>query len=129
LPDAVTYGATACGVLAAFVLTPDQPLLSAAFAVLRALIAASALLGLRTIHQRLRGIEGLGLGDVKLAAAIGAWLPLDHIPFCFALAASAALASVAFRASRSNFKTLRVPFGAYLCPALWLVFFVSALPA
>jgi leader peptidase (prepilin peptidase)/N-methyltransferase len=129
LPDTVTYGAAACGIVAAFCLAPAEPWLSAALAALRAIGAAFVLLALRAIHQRLRGVEGLGLGDIKLAAAIGAWLSLDRIPFCFALAASAALASVAFRASRSDIKTMRVPFGAYLCPALWLVFFVSALPA
>ena len=129
LPDIVTCGATLGGVLAAFFLTPEDPWRGVGFAILRALGAALALLALRGVHLRLRGVEGLGLGDVKLAAAIGAWLPLDRIPLCFALAASAALASVAVRASRSDVKTMRVPFGAYLCPALWLLYFAGALSA
>ena len=81
-------------------------------------------------YARLRGREGLGLGDVKLAAAIGAWLPLDAIPLCFALAANAALALVLFAPLRGRplEATARLPFGAFLCPALWLVFYASALP-
>jgi hypothetical protein len=38
----------------------------------------------------------LGLGDVKLGAAIGAWLPLEAIPWCFGLATSGALLAVMF---------------------------------
>jgi len=129
LPDLVTFGATLAGFAAAFFLTPEYPWRSAGFAVLKALGAALALIVLRRAHQRLRGVEGLGLGDVKLAAAIGAWLPLGLVPLCFALASSAALASIAFRAPGSDLRTLRVPFGAYLCPALWLLYFVSALSA
>ena len=129
LPDAVTLGGTACGIAAAFFLTPEDPWMAMGLAGSRAFIVALTLFALREIHRRVRGVEGLGLGDVKLAAAIGAWLTLDLAPLCFALAAIAALASVALRARRFKIETVRVPFGAFLCPALWLVFFVSALPS
>jgi len=128
LPDAVTLGATASGLAAAFFLTRHDPWTGLGVAALRATGAAFALFALRDIHQRLRGVEGLGLGDVKLAAAIGAWLPLEFISLCFTLAATAALASVALHAFRHKVWDVKAPFGAFLCPALWLVFFVSALP-
>jgi prepilin signal peptidase PulO-like enzyme (type II secretory pathway) len=78
---------------------------------------------------RLRYREGLGFGDVKLAAAVGAWLPLESIPLCFALATCAALVAVMLRRLRGESidATAKLPFGAFLCPALWLVFYASQL--
>ncbi|WP_159289042.1 prepilin peptidase [Methylosinus sporium] len=96
-----------------------------------ALCVAGAFELVRRIFARLRGIDGLGLGDVKLAAAIGAWLPLEFAPLCIILAAGAALVAVGLarlRGVRVDAET-RLPFGAYLCPALWLAYFVSALSA
>jgi leader peptidase (prepilin peptidase)/N-methyltransferase len=83
----------------------------------------------RRCYARIRGREGLGFGDVKLAAAVGAWLSLDAIPLCFGLAAGAALVAVmiAHLRGRSIERTTKIPFGAFLCPALWLVFYASAL--
>ncbi len=127
LPDTVTLGAAVIGILAAAALDPLDPAWSAAAAALRGGGTAAALLLLRWGYRGLRQREGLGLGDVKLAAAIGAWLPLDAIPICFALAASAALILVLFAHLRGRpmQATTRLPFGAFLCPALWLVFYAG----
>ncbi|MBU3887030.1 prepilin peptidase [Methylosinus sporium] len=131
LPDHVTFGASLAGLAAAALLAAEDPL----FAVLEAAVGALCVAGVfelvRRIFARLRGIEGLGLGDVKLAAAIGAWLPLEFAPLCIILAAGAALVAVGLarlRGVRVDAET-RLPFGAYLCPALWLAYFVSALSA
>ena len=129
LPDAVTWSAIALGILAASALNPFEPWLSAGAAVARGTWTAAALALLRWGYAQIRGREGLGLGDVKLAAAVGAWLPLALIPFCFALATCAALVTVLFARLRgeSVAATAKLPFGAFLCPALWLVFYASEL--
>ena len=116
------------GILAAAMLDPSDPVWSAAAAALRAAGTASVLLLVRWGYARLRHREGLGLGDVKLAAAIGAWLPLEAIPICFALAASAALILVLFAHIRGRpmEAATKLPFGAFLCPALWLVFYANS---
>ena len=84
---------------------------------------------LRTSYAQIRRREGLGFGDVKLAAAVGAWLPLDVIPLCFALATSAALVSIMIAQWRGHTieRATRLPFGAFLCPSLWVMFYASAL--
>jgi leader peptidase (prepilin peptidase)/N-methyltransferase len=66
---------------------------------------------------------------VKLAAAVGAWLPAASIPLCFALATCSALMAVALARIRGESinATAKLPFGAFLCPALWLVFFAGEL--
>jgi leader peptidase (prepilin peptidase)/N-methyltransferase len=127
LPDLVTFGAVACGIVAAPLLDDVDPWSAAGEAVVRAACIAAVLALFRSFYAWLRQSEGLGLGDVKLAAAIGAWLPIDAIPLCFGLATSSALLAVmvARLRGRSVMRTTRIPFGAFLCPALWIVFFAD----
>lgn len=128
LPDAITFAALLCGLAAALVLEPLSPWHAVAGAAARAAGTAGVLAAVRLAYARLRDEEGIGFGDVKLAGAVGAWLPLEHIPWCFAIATGTALA-YAFAAHRRGARldrTSRVAFGAYLCPALWLVFYAGA---
>jgi leader peptidase (prepilin peptidase) / N-methyltransferase len=131
LPDVATLGAAACGVVAAAVLDPFDPWSAAGLALARAAGTAGALALVRWCYASVRGREGLGFGDVKLAMAVGAWLQLEAIPVCFGLAAAGALAAVTLMMrvrGQAIDATMKIPFGAFLCPALWLVFYASALP-
>ncbi len=71
----------------------------------------------------LRGIDGLGGGDVKLAAAMGAWLGPVGCAYAIAVAALSALVIEVtislIRHGRVD-PARRIPFGAYLCGAFWL---------
>jgi leader peptidase (prepilin peptidase) / N-methyltransferase len=129
LPDSVTWGGLVSGIIAAAALGPLDPWSSAGAAMMRAAGTAGALALLRISYARLRGREGLGFGDVKLAAAVGAWLPLASIPVCFALATCAALVTVlvAFVRGQRVDATAKLPLGAFLCPTLWLVFYADQL--
>ena len=53
---------------------------------------AAAFFGLWALYRRLRGREGIGLGDVKLAGVAGVWLDWPTIPVAVEIAALAALA-------------------------------------
>jgi leader peptidase (prepilin peptidase) / N-methyltransferase len=127
LPDAITLATFLCGMAAALVLEPLAPWHAMLHAAARAAGTAAALAALRFAYARLRGEEGLGLGDVKLAAGVGAWLPLESIPLCFALATGAALVHALLLRLRGREigRTTPLPFGAFLCPALWLVFYAG----
>ncbi len=129
LPDVVTWGAVSGGIIAAAALDPDDPWLAIAAAIARAAGTALALALLQWCYARLRTREGLGFGDVKLAAAVGAWLPLKTIPLCFGLASGGALVAVMLARLRGEMvdASTKVPFGAFLCPALWLLFYCGAL--
>jgi leader peptidase (prepilin peptidase) / N-methyltransferase len=128
LPDAITWGAVACGIVAASLLHPAAPWLTAGEAIARAACIAAALALFRSGYAWIRRSEGLGLGDVKLAAAIGAWLSVDAIPLCFGLATTSALLVVMFGYlnGQSVTRATRIPFGAFLCPSLWVVFYVES---
>jgi leader peptidase (prepilin peptidase)/N-methyltransferase len=71
------------------------------------------------IHLRLTGREGIGRGDMKLAAAIGAWVGLGNIPPLYVatltLGGVVALARTVLRFKGSTADTQ--PFGPYLAAA------------
>ena len=129
LPDLMTAGALLSGLLAAAIFDPVSAWFGVATATARAAGTALVLGLVRAAYARLRGREGLGLGDIKLAAALGAWLPVEAIPLCFALATAAALITVLLATLRGQRieRTTRVPLGAFLCPAVWLTYFASVL--
>jgi leader peptidase (prepilin peptidase) / N-methyltransferase len=129
LPNVITYGALIGGILAASFLDSTGSWTAAAESAARAGVVAGVLALFRSGYGWIRKAEGLGLGDVKLAAAIGAWLSLDTIPTCFLLATGGALVTVALArlSGQAVMSTTRIPFGAFLCPALWIVFFTDCL--
>ena len=105
------------------VASPDSAFEGALMALSRAALAAGLFLLVRIAYRRLRGREGLGLGDVKLAGAAGAWLSLQMLPISIEIAAITALAAYVFR-QRKRARVLRaagrIPFGAFFAPAIWL---------
>ena len=108
----------------------EEPAAGVALAFLRGALLACLFLLLRAIYARVRGREGIGLGDVKLAGMAGAWLDADLIPFAIAVAAFAALAAVGVRhwiLGRPMRTTSRVPFGFFFAPAIWLAWFAGVM--
>ena len=82
---------------------------------LRAALMFAAFFAFRAGYRRLRGIEGMGLGDVKLAAVAGVWLDWADLPIAVDIAALSALAValVSRLARRRLDPRAKLPFGAY----------------
>lgn len=81
-----------------------------------------------TVFERLTGQEGLGAGDVKLLAALGAWLgPLLLIPLVLLAALAGLVAGLAMRARGALREGRYVPFGPFLAGAAGVL--VAAGPA
>ena len=91
-----------------------------------ALLCGGALLLLREAFWRLRGLDALGLGDVKLAAACG--LLLGTAGFAGALLAASlaglAAAGLATLGGR-DMRRAKMPFGALLAPAAVVVWWAA----
>ena len=124
IPDAWVYGALAAGLAYGALMLPG-PLWSLAGplgALVSAVLCGGAFLIVREGFFRLRGIDGLGLGDVKLAAAGGAWLGTEAFAYAVLAAAAGAVAFVLLRAMRGAGWSVsqRIAFGAFLAPAIWL---------
>lgn len=98
--------------------------------LLSAAVASGAFLAIRIGYRALRGREGLGLGDVKLMAGIGAAVGWAMVPVVTLLAALLGLSVVAARAVQD--RTLpkgsqRLPLGTYLCAATAMLLLVVQL--
>jgi leader peptidase (prepilin peptidase)/N-methyltransferase len=131
IPDIANVAVFVLGLILAAVEDRGGGLLpTLADALLRSAATGGLLYGLRFIYGRRTGVEGLGLGDVKLAAAAGPWLLWPTLPFAIAVAAVAALAATGARAllARERLQWRQeLPFGAFLAPAIWMSFMIERL--
>ena len=80
------------------------------------------------LYSRVRGRDGLGLGDAKLFAASGAWLGLEGLPAVLLVACGAAIVALLVMAWRSQAlsATTRIPFGPFLAFGTWIVWLYGA---
>jgi leader peptidase (prepilin peptidase) / N-methyltransferase len=96
---------------------------------MRSLLSAGVLFALRELYRKLRHMEGLGLGDVKLAGASASWLSWSHIVFALLIAAASAIMVVLVRTMLTGGRIeagAAIPFGAFLAPAIWLAWVLQA---
>jgi leader peptidase (prepilin peptidase)/N-methyltransferase len=86
--------------------------------------AASGYVSLWLVYQIFKlvtGKEGMGFGDFKLFAALGAWLGWQSLPLIILLASLVgAVLGVAFILFFSHDKRVPIPFGPFLCVAGWI---------
>jgi leader peptidase (prepilin peptidase) / N-methyltransferase len=69
----------------------------------------------------LTGKEGMGYGDFKLLAALGAWLGWQMLPLIILLSAMVgALVGIAMIVIRRHDRNVPIPFGPYLAAAGWI---------
>jgi leader peptidase (prepilin peptidase) / N-methyltransferase len=122
IPNKLVLAALALGLLEASSLNADRVADDLLSSALRAVVLAALFLGFRIAYQRIRGREGLGLGDVKLAAVAGLWLSWMMAVIAIDIAAVSALATVLVGAARGRkiSAQTKVPFGLFFAPAIWL---------
>jgi len=98
---------------------------AAALAVAQGLIVFGALLLVREAYFRYRGFDGLGLGDVKLAAAGGVLLGVSGFAWALMVSSIIGLLIVCLYPGRGPLRAARLPFGALLAPVCWLVWVLA----
>lgn len=129
LPDALTLPLVGAGLLLA---AWGEPLLgfvpptSLAGAAMGAAGGYLALAGIAFAYRRLRGREGLGLGDAKLLAAAGAWLGAERLPLIVLAAALLGLGLAVLQRRELRAETA-LPFGPALALAFWGGFVLAVL--
>jgi prepilin signal peptidase PulO-like enzyme (type II secretory pathway) len=90
-------------------------------------MAAAFLWGIGRLFLAIRGIDGLGFGDVKLAGASAIWLTLAQQLIALQLATLLAIAALLVVDRRQPVTASHVlPFGAFLAPSAWLACLLSA---
>lgn len=121
LPDALTLPLAGAGLLLA---EPE----GLADCLAGAVAGWGAFQAIGWLYRRLRGKDGLGMGDAKLMAAAGAWVGWQGLPSVVVLAASLGLAWTAAEAvlrRRPLEAGARLPFGPFLCLGLWFTWSVG----
>jgi leader peptidase (prepilin peptidase)/N-methyltransferase len=76
------------------------------------------------LFKQITGKEGMGRGDFKLLAALGAWVGLNGVlPIILISSLVGAVVGSAWLAMRGRDRATPIPFGPYLAIAGWIVFF------
>ena len=92
-------------------------------AAIRAGCAAALFYLFRLAYRRWRGRDGMGLGDVKLAAVAGAWVDWRLLPYVIEAAALTGLALALAHARHKGAaprSDLKLPFAVGFAPAIFL---------
>lgn len=127
LPDLLTLGLVVLGLG----LSLADGIDAARPHILGVLLGYGSLASLAWVYRRMRGHNGLGMGDAKLLAAAGAWLSWAALPFVILIAALSCLVVVGTTAlmrrrsgEKRSMMSAYIPFGPYLAASffiLWLV--------
>jgi leader peptidase (prepilin peptidase)/N-methyltransferase len=113
LPDALTLPGIAVGVAASCFAPPGWQA-----SLIGAALGAAILLAVRWLWKRATGVDGMGLGDVKMLAMIGAFLGWQQIWLVlFAASLAGAITGVSIAAARRGSMKTRLPFGTFLAAA------------
>lgn len=119
IPDRLNLFLAAGGLLVSLLLPPVDLMTS-----LAGILAGGVGLWLfRWGYRRLRGREGIGLGDVKFLAAAGAWTGVEGLAPLLLAASMAALGYAGIRTLIGQPLKIgdRLPFGPFLCLGLLVV--------
>jgi leader peptidase (prepilin peptidase)/N-methyltransferase len=130
IPNELTAAAFALALLRAGTVGADADWLGVVWAALRAAAITVPFLALMIGYRRWRGRDGLGLGDIKLAAVAGAWLGWATIFAVIELATLSALGAYlvnGYLRKRPLKATEFLPFGLFLAPAIWIGWLIEAL--
>jgi leader peptidase (prepilin peptidase)/N-methyltransferase len=125
LPDVLTFPLLGIGLAVSYGIDPALLVDH----IIGAATGFTAFAALAYLYRRLRGREGLGLGDAKLLAAEGAWVGWIGLPTIILFAAVIGLIAVLVQSRRGRVlaATDRLPFGPALAFAGWLVWLYGPL--
>jgi leader peptidase (prepilin peptidase)/N-methyltransferase len=77
------------------------------------------------LYERIRGVEGMGLGDVKMALCMGIYLGAAVVPALFIGFVSGAVIGLGIMAATGKDAKTAVPFGPFLAAGALLSLFVG----
>ncbi len=120
LPDCITLPLLWLGIVVSLLqsMAPELPFADLRSSVIGAIVGYTSLWSLYWGFRLLTGKEGMGYGDFKLLAALGAWLGWQMLPTIILLAAvTGAITGVAMIILLGRDRQLPIPFGPYLAVA------------
>jgi len=119
LPDQLTFPLLWLGLLLALL----PMFIPASSAIIGAAIGYLSLWSVFWLFKLLTGREGMGYGDFKLLAALGAWMgPLSLLPVILLSSLIGALVGGSLILLRKHDRQLPMPFGPFIAAAGWTWF-------
>ncbi|WP_101926195.1 MULTISPECIES: prepilin peptidase [Luteimonas] len=119
LPDTLTLPLMWLGLIASL----DALYMPAKPALLGALVGYVSLWSVWWLFKQATGKEGMGHGDFKLLAALGAWCGLSGLlPIILLSAVAGAVIGSIMLAVQGRDRATPIPFGPYLAVAGWITF-------
>lgn len=110
LPNVITVPGTVLGVILSLFLPPGI-----VAAIVGVLVGGGLLYGIGEAYYRLRGVEGMGMGDVKMLAMIGAFLGWQLVLVTIIVASfGGAVFGGLMLATRRGTMQAALPFGTFL---------------
>jgi leader peptidase (prepilin peptidase)/N-methyltransferase len=120
LPDSITLPLLWAG-LAFNLLAGEHAFVSLQDAVIGAIAGYLSLWTVYWVFKLVTGKEGMGYGDFKLLAALGAWLGWQMLPLIILLSAAVgAIIGIAMILLLGRDRQIPIPFGPYLAAAGWI---------
>ena len=90
-------------------------------AIVGAMAGYLSLWSISWLFKLVTGKEGMGYGDFKLLAALGAWLGWQQLPMIILMSAVVgAVVGIAMMVFRKHERSIPIPFGPYLAAAGWI---------
>lgn len=121
LPNVITYPGIVLGLAFSYWVPPGL-----AAAVTGCIAGASVLWLIRWAWKRVTGVDGMGLGDVKMLAMIGAFLGWRQIGVVLFLSSlSGAVIGMLLAGLRNKSLQTRLPFGTFLAVAAFVASLVG----
>jgi leader peptidase (prepilin peptidase)/N-methyltransferase len=123
IPNSLSAAALALALVHAAASDPQMAGPEIGLALLRGGATGAVFLAIGFGYRWLRGRDGIGMGDIKLAAVAGVWLDWIALLVAVELAVVVALISYLLRhylSKRPMRATNALPLGLYLAPAVWV---------
>lgn len=119
LPDQITLPLVWLGLL----LSIDNLYVTPADAIIGAAAGYLSLWSVYWLFKLATGKEGMGYGDFKLLAALGAWLGWQYLPIVILLSSFVgAIIGITYLSLTKKDQQQPIPFGPYLAIAGWITF-------
>jgi len=111
IPDVISLPGIILGVLFSFV----SPTVTWQSSLIGLLVGGGVLYAVAFLYFMLRKVDGMGGGDIKLLAMIGAWLGWQSLPFViFASSLSGSIVGLIAMLYQKKGGRTRIPFGPFL---------------
>ncbi len=122
IPDVISLPGIILGVVFSFI----SPTVTWQSSLIGVLVGGGILYAVAFFYYLLRKVDGLGGGDIKLLAMIGAWLGWQSLPFViFASSFSGSVVGLIAMLYQKKGGQTRIPFGPFLSLAALIYTFYS----